>query len=262
VDILILGGTHEAHVLADRLVERRHRVTTAMAGRTSRPNRPRGRLLTGGFGGAEGLAGWLTDNRADFLIDATHPFAAEISANAVAASEAARVPMVRLERPGFVEPPQARWWRAASLEDALERLPQGAATLLTVGRQHLDALNERPDVHFIVRVIDTPDIALPANVTLIRSRPPFLRQDELALMKREGITHLVSKDAGGQMTSAKLEAAFMLKVQVVMIDRPELPPAETATSIDEVLKRIDQLPAPARSFFFPWLRNIWAKPAS
>lgn len=262
MNILVLGGTHEAYELAGALVGRGHRVTTALAGRTAAPKKPRGRLVTGGFGGAEGLADYLRREHTDYLVDATHPFAAEISANAVAAADEADVPMVRLERPGFPEPGQSRWWRVEALGEAIEKLPAGAAVFVTVGRQNLEALETRPDVHFLVRVIDPPEIDLPANVTVIRERPPFTRQDELTLMKREGITHLIAKDSGGEMTAAKLMAAFMLKVQVIMIDRPALPAAQTVTRVDDVLEKIDQLPAPARRFFLPWLRKIWAKPAS
>lgn len=249
--ILILGGTAEAVELANALHERGHHVTTSLAGRTRNPHKPKGRLHVGGFGGIDGLAAWLSEHKTEYLIDATHPFADEISANAVAAAARTGISLLRLERPPFAEPDLAAWWRVESVEAAVDMLPHGASALLTIGRQQLEPFIRRDDVHFLVRSIEPPEKSLPANFTLITARPPFTRNDELMLMKREGVTHLVAKDAGGEMTQAKLEAAFMLKVQVIMIDRPHLPEAETVASVGDALAVFDQFPAPKRFFFLP-----------
>lgn len=254
--ILILGGTSEAAELAGALHKRRHKVTTALAGRTQAPRKLPGRVMTGGFGGAEGLAETLNAERFDYLVDATHPFAATISANAVAASGKAGVPLLRLERPPWAEPAGGRWWHAADAAEAAETLPVGSTVLLTIGRQTLAPFLERHDCRFVVRAIEPPEMDLPHGFDLVLARPPFAVQDELTFLKHRGITHLVSKNSGGAQTRAKLEAAFVLKVQVVMIDRPALPPAETVPDVASALEVFDHLPVPERrSFFLPLLRR-------
>lgn len=258
--ILILGGTADAVTLADRLSRLGHKVITSLAGRTSHPVRPRGQLREGGFGGVDGLVDYLGRQRIELLIDATHPFATTISANAVKASRQAEVPLVRLERPGFVEPAGAHWQRVKTLEDAAKALPTGATVLVTTGRQSLQPFLDRPDCRYIVRAIEPPAEPLPLNFVLILARPPFSEKDELTLMQRRGVTHLITKDSGGDATSAKLQAAFVLKVQTILVERPELPPALHFAGVDEIVAHISQLPEAApRARFLPLLRRIWEK---
>ncbi|HUV33222.1 MAG TPA: cobalt-precorrin-6A reductase [Devosiaceae bacterium] len=250
--ILLLGGTGESIELAAGLVGRRHKVTTALAGRTRNPRKPQGALHLGGFGGAEGLAKFLGENRFEYLVDATHPFAVQISANAVRAAANAGVPLLRLERAAWPEPSRTRWEHVVDEEAAAVALPESATVLLTTGRQRLSAFLARHDCRFVLRSIEAPDLALPANFALRTDRPPFTLHDELALMRRFGFSHLVAKNSGGGQTAAKLEAAFLLKIKVVMIDRPPLAPTQTVTTVEAALAVIDQLPAPARRlFFFP-----------
>ncbi|MEX0860121.1 MAG: cobalt-precorrin-6A reductase [Cucumibacter sp.] len=248
--ILILGGTGEAVELANQLAERRHKVTTSLAGRTNNPHRPKGKLQVGGFGGAEGLAKFLADNHFDYLIDATHPFAAQISAHAVAAGKAAKVPLLRLERAPWPEPEKAGWVHVKDEEEAARALPVSATVLLTIGRQHLGPFVKRADCRFILRSIEAPEREPPENFVLHPERPPFTKPAELALMRRFGISHLVAKNSGGEQTAAKLDAAFFLKVKVVMINRPGLPPAQTVATVEETLEVVDHLPTPARRFTF------------
>ena len=256
MNILILGGTRDAVAAAKCLHEMGHRVTTALAGATQSPHQPKGKLIIGGFGGAAGLSTYLETNNIDYLIDGTHPFAAKMSANAVISAQKSKVPMLRLTRPPFEEPAGADWWRIDSNNQAAEILPAGANVFLTIGRLGLQPFIARKDIRFLVRSIQAPEIELPDNFTTIQSRPPFSRTDETTLMKREGITHLVSKNAGGEQTKAKLEAAFMLRIQVVMISRPPLPPAREVENIEELASVFDQLPVSGkRSFFLPWLRK-------
>jgi len=250
VKILVLGGTGEAVILANALASKGHSVITALAGRTKNPARPKGKLISGGFGGADGLADYLRAKKIDYLIDATHPFAVEMSANAVAAAKKSDVPLTRLVGPVFAEPEGANWWRVKDADEAAQRLPNGATAFLTLGRQTLGAFTHRTDVRFLVRSIETPDIELPENFKAIQARPPFSRGDEIGLMKREGITHLVAKDSGSAQTQEKLEAAFMLRIQVIMIERPELEPCSEVGSVAEVLEIFAQLPPPKRRFFF------------
>lgn len=233
--VLILGGTREARLLAEALVMRGVAVTTSLAGRTAGPILPPGELRVGPFGGVAGLVGYLEAARIDRLVDATHPYAITISANAVAAAAASEVPLVRLVRPPWPEPPEAGWRHAATAAEAARVLPPGAHVLLTTGHQGLAAFLQRDDCRFLVRLIEPPAIALPRYVRLLLARPPFSLDDELTLFEREEISHLVSKNAGGQATAAKLEAARRLAVGVVMIDRPTLPPATEVATVEEAL---------------------------
>ena len=261
--ILILGGTQEAIGAAAALAGRGHQVITALSGATRNPVRPEGKLITGGFGGPDGLFAFLETNNIEYLVDATHPFAAKMSAGAVVSAQKSRVPLIRLIRPPFSEPAGADWWRVDSKAQAAARLPAGAKAFLTIGRLGLDPFLERKDVRFIVRSIDKPEMSFPDNFVLIQQRPPFAQSEELALLKHRGITHLVSKDSGGEQTDAKLSAAFMLRVQVIMISRPPLPPTREVKTVEELLAALDQDPSPAeRAFFLPWLRKRWAKSRS
>ncbi len=261
--ILILGGSQEALEAAEYLHGQNYKVTTAMAGATRSPKRPRGKLITGGFGGPDGLSTYLRTNEIDLLIDATHPFAARMSASAVISAEKAKVPLIRITREPFEEREGANWWRVDSKNQAAEIIPSGSTVLLTVGRKGLEPFLTRPDLRFVVRSIEKPQFELPENFSAIQQRPPYETAGELDLMKRESITHLVSKDSGGKQTCAKLEAAFMMRIQVIMISRPPLPPAREVTCLKDLKKALTQFPPPGtRSRFFPWLRNIWAKPES
>jgi len=233
--ILILGGTEEARLLADRLVAMGHEVTTSLAGKTVAPVLPKGSVRTGGFGGADALARYLREEKFDRLVDATHPYAAAIKANAVRAAEAAEVKLVRLTRPEWKEPQYAFWKRVASAEEAAESLPKGARALLTLGNTGLDVFLARTDCSFVVRSIEPPEKPLPVNATSIVARPPFYPQGELALLQEQGITHLVCKNSGGVQTEAKLQAAHQLGLPVFMIARPELPPAHEVPTIGQVI---------------------------
>ncbi len=248
--VLILGGTRDGFELANRLHGRGHKVITSLAGLTNKPSEPKGKIVTGGFGGGAGLAEYISANEINYLIDATHPFAARMSKNAVEAATITGVPLVRLIRPAFQKQPDAGWWRVGSVEEAAERLPAGASVFLTVGRKNLEPFIARTDARFLVRSIEVPELELPDNFVTIQARPPFERGDEIALMKREGITHLVAKDSGSHLTKEKLEAAFMLRVQVIIVTRPVLPPAREVATIAGIEAIFNQLPAPKRRFFF------------
>lgn len=232
--ILILGGTGEARQLAQRLVALGHDVTTSLAGRTEHPIMPHGKVRAGGFGGAKGLADTITAQGCTHLIDATHPFAAQISANAVAAQAMTGVPLIRLQRPHWEQPEGAVWIDVPTMQDAAEVLPAASRVLLTIGRQEVSAFFGRRDCQFVARVIEAPDAA-PDDWTVLTARGPFALADEIALLREYGITHLVSKNAGGPQAAAKLEAAATLGVPVVMVQRPHLPEAETVASVDAVV---------------------------
>jgi precorrin-6A/cobalt-precorrin-6A reductase len=194
-------------------------------------------LRIGGFGGAAGLAAYLAAERIDAVIDATHPFASRMSANAVAACRAADTPLVVFTRPPWTPEPGDRWTEVATVEEAAEALGAKPRTaFLTQGRLQLAAFLSAPQHRYIVRAIDRPaEIDALPFCKLILARGPFSFADELELMKRERIDALVTKNSGGRATYAKIEAARMLGIEVVIVRRPPAPQAPTVFSLDEAM---------------------------
>jgi precorrin-6A/cobalt-precorrin-6A reductase len=237
--ILILGGTGEARELANRLVAMGHDVTTSLAGRTSDPILPGGGLRMGKFGGIPGLAAYLRAAGIERLVDATHPYAGLISVNAVAAARSAGIPLVRYMRPAWEQPIGANWTTVETVAEAAAVLPPNADVLLTTGHMGLELFLERDDCQFVVRLIEPPAFELPRHAMLLLDRPPYTLADEMALMEREGITHLITKNSGGGQTAAKLEAAQRLGVKVIMIARHAYGPALEVASIEEAISALD-----------------------
>jgi precorrin-6A/cobalt-precorrin-6A reductase len=236
--ILILGGTYEARMLADALVALGHEVITSLAGRTSEPRLPAGDVRVGKFGGIPGLAAYLKAFRIDQLVDATHPYAGLISINAVAASQQAGVPLVRLMRSPWDEPDDAPWQHYPDTAAAAKALPANAKVLLTTGHAGLVDFLTRDDCDFIVRLIEPPELALPRHARLLIDRPPYTLDGELGLIKRHDVTHIVTKNSGGNQTSAKLAAARQLGIAVVMIARPQYGPAIEVETVDAAVEAI------------------------
>ena len=220
---LILGGTTEATALAKRLAGHpRIDARVSLAGRTKNPVLPPLPTRIGGFGGVEGLAEHLRAEGIGAVIDATHPFAAQISANAAAACALADVPLRLLTRPAWVAGAGDRWIGVPDMEAAALALRGlGDTVFLTIGRQEVAAFEAVPDKRYLIRAVDPPDPmpALP-RMSLILDRGPFTVESELALMRKEGVEVVVSKNSGGHATDAKLEAARALGLPVVMVERP------------------------------------------
>ncbi|MFD8389431.1 cobalt-precorrin-6A reductase [Streptomyces sp. NPDC059680] len=223
--VLILGGTTEARRLAADLAARTGvRVTTSLAGRVARPGAVAGEVRIGGFGGAQGLADWLRTQHVDALVDATHPFAEAITANAAHAAAATEVPSVVLRRPGWRPGPGDRWYDVPSLAGAAEVLPGlGRRVFLSTGRLGLAAFAHLTDLRFVVRSVDPPEPPMPPDTELVLARGPFTVADETELLSAHRIEVLVTKDSGGQATAAKLTAARELGLPVVVVRRPPLP---------------------------------------
>jgi precorrin-6A/cobalt-precorrin-6A reductase len=235
--VLLLGGTGEARELAQTLVSAGVDVVSSLAGRTAEARLPVGVVRQGGFGGAAGLARWLDDNPVDAVVDATHPFAATMTEHAVAAAREAGVPLLVLRRPGWT--PDDRWHWADTTFAAAELVPTvGSRAFLTIGRQGLHAF-EHSGVWMLARCVDPPE-PRPAWCTLILARGPYDVDGELALMRDHRIDVLVTKDSGGPQTVAKLTAAQLLGIPVVVIRRPPLPAGVDAVeSVDQVVEWVE-----------------------
>ncbi|MFJ5062316.1 cobalt-precorrin-6A reductase [Streptomyces nigra] len=239
--ILLLGGTTEARELAAALAAHPGvRVTTSLAGRVSRPGAVAGDVRVGGFGGAEGLAAWLRAEEVDTVVDATHPFAVSITANAVRAARATGVPAVVLRRPGWHPEPGDRWHEAASLAEAAALLPDlGHRVLLTTGRLGLAAFAHLDDQRFVVRCVEPPEPPMPPHTEVLLARGPFTVPGETELLRDHRIDVLVTKDSGGAATAPKLTAARRLGLPVVVVRRPALPAGvEAVPAVRGVLERL------------------------
>lgn len=237
-NLLILGGTTEATLLARRLAGRRDiTATLSFAGRTRAPAAQALPTRMGGFGGVEGLRHWLRAHEITCLVDATHPFAAQMSAHAAAACEAEGVRRVRLTRPAWQAQTGDRWIEVASpmeVVDALGEMPR--RVFAPMGRLSLTPFAAAPWHFYLVRSVDAPgDLAFLPHHRAIVARPPFSYEDERALLQRERIDVLVTKNSGGAATRTKLDAARDLSLPVVMIARPAEPPGPLFYDVESLL---------------------------
>jgi precorrin-6A/cobalt-precorrin-6A reductase len=221
--VLILGGTSEARDLASRLAAWPGlRVISSLAGRVRDPALPEGEVRIGGFGGAEGLATWLTGQRITAVIDATHPFAETISASATTASHCTGVPLLRVVRPPWQPGDGDTWHDVRSLPEAASMLPSlGSRIFLTTGRQGLGAFAQLTRTWFLIRCVDPPAGLMPPRCQVILARGPYDAGAERALMSAQLIDVLVTKNSGGALTAGKLTAARDLGLPVIMIRRPD-----------------------------------------
>jgi precorrin-6A/cobalt-precorrin-6A reductase len=245
-NVLLLGGTTEASALARLLADLSVAATLSYAGRTEAPRAQPIPVRVGGFGGAEGLAAYLREARVTHLVDATHPFAATMSANAVAAARLAGIPLLALTRPAWDPVLGDQWTRVADIEDAVAALAgPPRRILLALGRMHVADFAAMPQHHYVLRFVDAPTVPpiLPHHV-LIVDRGPFTPEGDRALMEAHDIDLVVCKNAGGKGAEAKLVAARALGIPVLMIDRPALPPRAEVTDPAAVLEWLAHPPAP------------------
>jgi precorrin-6A/cobalt-precorrin-6A reductase len=240
--VLILGGTTEASALAALIAgDARIDAILSLAGRTAAPRAQPIATRTGGFGGADALAQWLCDEKIDAVIDATHPYADRISANAVSACGQAHVPLASIVRPAWQAVPGDRWQDVpdtGAAAAALGRTPR--RVFLSLGRQELAAFAGEPQHHYLARSVDLPQgIALPPDIRFILARGPFDRLAEERLLADEKVEVIVSKNSGGNAIYPKIAAARTLGLPVVMIARPHKPAGHPVTSAEEALAWLD-----------------------
>ncbi len=232
--ILILGGTGEARALADQMVALGYDVTTSLAGVTEKPALPKGNIRIGGFGGTAGLARYLTAEAFDEIIDATHPFAAQISQHAFEASMATQTPMLRLAREAWAPQSGDRWIFAKDIAEARDLLPASAKVLLTLGRKEVSLFFDRKDLSGLARMIEPPQIAVPMSFKLVLQRPPFSLEEELSLLRANNVQYLLCKNSGGARAE-KLDAARNLGIPVILVQRPKKPLVPSVDSVDQAL---------------------------
>jgi precorrin-6A/cobalt-precorrin-6A reductase len=199
------------------------------------PRLPPGEVRLGGFGGAAGLSAWLQAHPVRAIVDATHPFAATMTASAAAAADVTGVPLLRLQRPGWAAGPGDDWRWVSSLEEAAAAVAGFGSVFLSTGRKSLGAFAGLT-ARCLVRSVDPPEPPLPARTTAVLARGPFTVEEELALLREHEVDVVVTKDSGGAMTAAKLAAARDLGVPVVLVRRPPLPPGvPVVATVEEAL---------------------------
>lgn len=242
-NILLLAGTQEARRLADMLRERipRAHVTASFAGVVRDLPDLGVETRVGGFGGAEGLVGYLRQTNTSLVIDATHPYAAQMSWNAAKAAMAADVALLRLDRPLWQPIQGDNWITAEDLRAANQLLPSGSRAFLSVGRNEVSVFFGRSDLWALARMIEPPPVPLPATWHLELARPGKSVEEEIQLLQRHKITHVVSKNSGGERSYAKIEAARSLGLPVIMVARPRLPEAETAPDVERVFLMAEEI---------------------
>ncbi|WP_307830737.1 cobalt-precorrin-6A reductase [Rhodococcus sp. KRD162] len=240
--ILILGGTSESRNLAAAVNEEPGiEAVTSLAGRLADPVLPVGQTRIGGFGGPSALAQWLLQNSIDVVVDATHPFAATIGTHAELATRLTGTALLVLTRPPWKAGEGDRWTSVASMPEAAASVTPGSRVFLTIGRQGVHHFAHVEHSWFLVRAIDRPDGPVPPHMTLVLDRGPFDERHEATLLAEHRIDLVITKNSGGDMTRAKLDAARATSVPVLMVDRPARPTA--ASTVDTVDAAVD------------WLRN-------
>jgi precorrin-6A/cobalt-precorrin-6A reductase len=233
--VLILGGTTEGRRLAAALDSATaYSVISSLAGRTSKPLEITGDVRIGGFGGTRGLVDYLTAERIDALVDATHPFAATMTRHAVEAAARTRTPVLILRRPGWVEEGGDGWRRVRDLTEAAALLPRlGDRVFLTTGRQGIAAFAGVEGAWFLSRSVEKPVPPMPRGLEIVLDRGPFTLDGERRLLRDRAINVLVTKDSGGP--APKLAAARELGIPVIVVDRPPIPPAPAVTTVEEAV---------------------------
>ncbi|WP_027531230.1 cobalt-precorrin-6A reductase [Bradyrhizobium sp. WSM3983] len=237
---LILGGITDASLLAAEIARAGIDAVYSYGGRTRAPADQPLPTRIGGFGGVSGLADYVRREGITHVIDATHPFAAEMSRNAVEACAETGTPLVALERAPWTRGPGDNWIEVGDVNAAGAALPEAPTSVfLGIGRQHIAPFATRPQHTYTLRFVDPPEAPLPFAADVIVSRGPFTLDGELEMMRRRGIAWIVARNSGGDGARAKIDAARMLGLPVIMISRPRLPERLRVESVTEVMQWLD-----------------------
>jgi precorrin-6A/cobalt-precorrin-6A reductase len=240
--ILILGGTAEARQLAGRLAGRAGlEITLSLAGRTASPTAQPVPIRVGGFGGPDGLAKYLVDERIDALIDATHPYASVISANAVAAARRSGMPLIALRRPPWIAVAGDQWIEVSDVREAVRAIGQTPRRVfVALGRNELAPFREAPQHYYLIRSVDPVEPPLPLpHVGYVTGRGPFGEADDRGLITEHRIDVVVAKNSGGTATYGKIAAARVLGIDVVMLRRPAAPDGAAVETIEDAIAWLD-----------------------
>jgi precorrin-6A/cobalt-precorrin-6A reductase len=234
---LILGGTADASLLAAEIARAGIDAVYSYGGRTRAPaNQPLPTRI-GGFGGVSGLADTIRRENITHVVDATHPFAAEMSRNAVAACAETGTPLIALERAPWTKAPGDNWIEIPDVNAAVAALPEAPANVfLAIGRQHIAPFATKPQHAYTLRFVDPPDAPLPFAADVIVLRGPFTLEGELEMIRKRSITWIVARNSGGDGARAKIDAARRLGLPVVMIARPQLPERLRVESVAEIMQ--------------------------
>ena len=235
--VLLLGGTTEATALAHAFAAADVDAIFSYAGRTENPVAQPLPTRLGGYGGINGLADYIIDARITHVVDATHPFATQISRNAVEACAMTQTPLIAHERSEWSAQPGDDWQHVPDTQAAVAALPANPARIfLAIGKQTLPAFAAQPQHFYLLRLVDAPGAALPMpNAKVILDRGPFTVESDMALMRSHAITHIVAKNSGGTGALAKLEAARRLHLPVILIARPATADRPIARTLSAVL---------------------------
>ena len=238
--VLILGGTTESRQLAAQLTVSRSKldIVLSLAGRTRDPVPYPVPLRIGGFGGPRGLADYLREREISLLIDATHPFATQMSRHAAIAAAEAKVPFFALCRPAWQQIEGDRWTHVDSVAEAVAKLgKKPRRVFVTLGRQEVAPLGTAPHHSYLVRSVDPvdPPLDLP-DARYILDRGPFAIAAERTLLSEAKIDAVLAKNSGGDATYAKIAAARDLGIEVVLVRRPAANGVETVASVPEAVQ--------------------------
>ncbi|WP_456682402.1 cobalt-precorrin-6A reductase [Bradyrhizobium sp. USDA 3311] len=234
---LILGGTSDASQLAAEIARTGMDAVYSYGGRTRAPADQPLPTRVGGFGGLSGLADYIRREGITHVIDATHPFAAEMSRNAVAACAETGTPLIALERTPWAKTPGDNWIEVGDVDAAVAALPELPANVfLAIGRQHIAPFGNKPQHAYTLRFVDPPESPLPFPADVIVSRGPFTLDGELEMLRTRGVIWIVARNSGGDGARAKIDAARTLGLPVIMIARPELPERQRVESVAEIMQ--------------------------
>ena len=254
--LLILGGTHEAYSLADYLISNfpseKLITVSSLSGATSNPKIPAGEVRIGGFGGFFGLKNYLINENISILVNATHPYATQISENSNAAAKEIGISYFRLSRPAWEKFSGDQWIDVPNIENAANYLIDNEKSLLnnlstlniflTTGARELNFFKKCNSYNFFVRTVDVPkNNSILPNAKFLQERGPFLLDNEVSLFRKYSIKILITKNSGGTPTYAKIEASRKLNIPIIMVERPIFSSSETCFSIDETIELISNI---------------------